>query len=92
VEYIWYKAALWTGLTLTPSLISVCLGLLVALIEILVGIIACNFIGFHATTVWLIFLAIWGTRALTFLAGAAINPVSLNENFKTSLINGSLFF
>ena len=50
-------------------------GLSVALVEILVGVVAGNFLGIHATTDWINFLALLGSGVLTFLAGAEIDPV-----------------
>src|SRR6266487_7036385 len=87
VQNIWFIAALWMGLALVASLISIRLGISVALIEILVGVIVGNihFGGDHPilkTTEWVNFLAMLGSGVLTFLAGAEIDPVSLKENFK----------
>ena len=42
VENIWFIAAIWMGLALVASLISIRLGISVALIEILVGVIVGN--------------------------------------------------
>jgi len=41
-ENIWFIAAVWMGLALVASLISIRTGISVALIEILVGVIAGN--------------------------------------------------
>jgi Kef-type K+ transport system membrane component KefB len=89
---IWFVAALWMGLALIASLISIRIGVSVALIEILVGVLAGNFLGIHATTEWMNFLAMLGSGVLTFLAGAEIDPVSLRQNFKASFIIGALSF
>lgn len=89
---IWFVAAVWMGLALIASLISIRLGISVALIEILVGVLAGNFLGIHATTDWMNFLAMLGSGVLTFLAGAEIDPVSLKQNFKASFIIGTLSF
>jgi Kef-type K+ transport system membrane component KefB len=91
-QNIWFVAAVWMGLALIASLISIRLGISVALIEILVGVIAGNFLGIHATTEWMNFLAMLGSGVLTFLAGAEIDPVSLKQNFKASFIIGTLSF
>lgn len=74
------------------SLISIRVGISVALIEILVGVIAGNFLGVHATTQWIDFLAMLGSGVLTFLAGAEIDPASLRANLKASLLIGVLSF
>lgn len=89
---IWFVAAIWMGLALIASLISIRIGVSVALIEILVGVVAGNFLGIHSTTEWMNFLAMLGSGVLTFLAGAEIDPVSLRQNFKASFIIGTLSF
>jgi Kef-type K+ transport system membrane component KefB len=43
LENIWFIAAVWMGLALIASLISIRIGISVALVEILVGVIAGNF-------------------------------------------------
>jgi NhaP-type Na+/H+ and K+/H+ antiporter len=43
INNIWLVAALWMGLAFIASLISIRVGISVALIEILVGVIAGNF-------------------------------------------------
>jgi Kef-type K+ transport system membrane component KefB len=92
MENIWLIAALWMGMALVASLISIRVGISVALIEILVGVVAGNFLGIHQTTQWIDFLAMLGSGVLTFLAGAEIDPASLKANFKASLIIGILSF
>ncbi len=91
-ENIWLIAAIWMGLAFIASIISIKLGISVALIEILIGVIAGNFLGLHKTTEWINFLAMLGSGVLTFLAGAEIDPVSLKSNIKASLVIGSLSF
>jgi len=88
LENIWFVAAIWMGLALAASLISIRLGISVALIEILIGVIAGNFLGIHKTTEWINFLAMLGSGVLTFLAGAEIDPASLRANIKASLTIG----
>ncbi len=97
VENIWFIAAIWMGLALVASLISIRLGISVALIEILVGVIVGNihFSGDHhilKTTEWVNFLAMLGSGVLTFLAGAEIDPASLRANIRASLSIGVLSF
>src|SRR6266571_7102432 len=97
VENIWFIAAIWMGLALVASLISIRLGISVALIEILVGVIVGNihFGHYHnllRTTEWTNFLAMLGSGVLTFLAGAEIDPVSLRANLRASLSIGVLSF
>jgi len=92
LENVWFIAAIWMGLAFVASLISIRLGVSVALVEILVGVIAGNFLGVHKTTEWINFLAMLGSGVLTFLAGAEIDPVSLRSNLKASFIIGVLSF
>ena len=61
-------AALWIGLALVASLLSIRVRISVALIEIGLGVIGGNFLGLH-TTPWIDFLAAFGAILLTFLAG-----------------------
>jgi threonine/homoserine/homoserine lactone efflux protein len=62
-------------------------GISVALVEILVAVIAGNFLGIHATTDWINFLALLGSAVLTFLASAEIDPRSLKANLRASGID-----
>ena len=78
-DNIWFVAAAWMGLALLASLISIRLGVSVALIEIGMGVIGGNFLGFQ-TTPWIDFLATFGSGLLTFLAGAEIEPESLRRS------------
>jgi Kef-type K+ transport system membrane component KefB len=90
-DNIWFVAAAWMGLALLASLISIRLGVSVALIEIGMGVIGGNFLGFQ-TTPWIDFLATFGSGLLTFLAGAEIDPDSLRRHLKPTLVIGSVAF
>jgi Kef-type K+ transport system membrane component KefB len=97
IENIWFIAAFWMGLALVASLVSIRLGISVALIEILVGVIVGNihFGQYHdllRTTEWTNFLAMLGSGVLTFLAGAEIDPASLRANLRASMSIGVLSF
>ncbi|HXR47380.1 MAG TPA: cation:proton antiporter [Candidatus Limnocylindrales bacterium] len=97
MENVWYVAAIWMGLAFLASLISIRVGISVALIEILVGVAAGNIHfagGQHIlqTTDWTNFLAMLGSGVLTFLAGAEIDPVSLRANLRASMTIGILSF
>src|ERR1035437_724741 len=97
IENIWFIAAFWMGLALVASLVSIRLGISVALIEILVGVIVGNihFGQYHdllRTTELTNFLAMLGRGVLTFLAGAEIDPVSLRANLRASMSIGVLSF
>jgi Kef-type K+ transport system membrane component KefB len=96
-ENIWFIAAIWMGLAFVASLISIRVGISVALIEILVGVVVGN-IHFNGgqhilqTTDWINFLAMLGSGVLTFLAGAEIDPASLRANLRASMAIGVLSF
>src|SRR6266487_4124765 len=96
VENIWFVAALWMALAFVASLISIRVGISVALIEILLGVAAGNIhFADHQilrTTDWTNFLAMLGSGVLTFLAGAEIDPVSLRANWRASVLIGVLSF
>jgi len=91
-QNVWFIAAIWMALALSASLISIWAGISVALVEILVGVVAGNFLGIHATTDWINFLALLGSGVVTFLAGAEIDPRSLKTNLRASALIGILSF
>src|SRR5713101_2850921 len=91
-QNVWFIATIWMALALSASLISIWAGISVALVEILVGVIAGNFLGIHATTDWINFLALLGSGVLTFLAGAEIDPRSLKANLRASGLIGIFSF
>jgi Kef-type K+ transport system membrane component KefB len=78
-------------LILAATLISVEVGISVALIEIVLGVAAGNFMGLH-TTPWIDYLATFGSIVLTFLAGAEVDTQILREKLKPSLLIGGLSF
>jgi len=78
-------------LILLASMVSVELGLSVAIIEILFGVLAGNFLGV-ATTPWVDFLASFASIVLTFLAGAEVDPGLMREKLKESVLIGGLSF
>lgn len=84
-------AAQWVLLALIATVLSIRLGISVALIEIAVGVIGGNAIHLEITP-WVTFLAGFGAVVLTFLAGAEIDPESLKGNIKESLVIGFLSF
>ncbi len=88
---IYLIATLWIGLALLASMLSIRLGISVALLEIFMGVLAGNFLGV-STTPWIDFLASFGSVLLTFLAGAEIDPVSLRKHLKASLAIGIAAF
>jgi Kef-type K+ transport system membrane component KefB len=88
MEQVWFTAASWLGVALLASLISIRTGISVALVEIFLGVMAGNFLGFHSAP-WIDVLAAFGSMMLTFLAGAEIDPVSFRKHLKPSLVIGS---
>lgn len=91
MENVWFIAAAWMGIALLASLISIRVGISVALIEICLGVIGGTFLHFQ-TTSWIDFLASFGSVLLTFLAGAEIDPQSLRKHLKPSLAMGGIGF
>src|SRR6202795_2462506 len=91
-QNIWFVAAIWMGLALAASLVSIWSGISVALIEILVGVLAGNFLHLQANNEWIGFLAMLGSGVLTFLAGAEIDPRSLKSNLRASALIGVISF
>ena len=76
---------------LIASMISVELGLSVAILEIVFGVVAGNAFGV-TTTPWIDFLASFAGIVLTFLAGAEVDPSLLRRKLKESLLIGGLSF
>jgi len=87
IENIWLASALWIGLALLSSLISIRLAISVALIEIVVGSIGGNWLGL-APNPWVNYLAGVGSVLLTFLAGAEIDPAVIRKHFWSSVLIG----
>src|ERR1035437_431727 len=83
------------ALALAASVISIRLGIAVALAEILVGAVAGNIPGVSGLvqqTAFTTFLASLGSVTVAFLAGAEIDPVSLRRHWKASLSTGFVSF
>ena len=81
---IWTLAALWLGLALAATLVSIWLRVATALSEIVVGTIAQLIIGalvgtaaLGADQTWIKFLSGTGAIVLTFLAGAELDRKSV---------------
>src|SRR5947207_11103308 len=91
MENIWLDSALWLGLALLASLISIRVAISVALIEIVVGALAGNVIGLDLTE-WVNFLAGFGAILLTFLAGTEIDGRVIRKHFRSSMMIGIIGF
>lgn len=86
-----YVAMVLAVVVLAASMLSVELGLSVAVIEICLGVAVGNTL--HLPTPdWLVFLASFGSVVLTFLAGAEVDPGELRETWKASLLIGGFSF
>lgn len=91
MENVWLIAALWMAAALLASLISVRIGVSVALVEIAVGVVGGNVLHIQ-TNDWINVLAGFGSILLTFLAGAEIDPTFLRKHLKPSLAIGAVGF
>lgn len=92
---VYWVAAAWIGLALLASLISIQIGVSVALVELLVGAVVGNIPGaadIVQQTPFTSFLATLGSAVLTFLAGAEIDPHSLRRNWKAAVSLGLVSF
>jgi Kef-type K+ transport system membrane component KefB len=91
VEPILYVAMVLGVAAVICSMISVELGISVAIIEILAGVALGNTLHL-ATQDWLVFLASLGSVVLTFNAGAEIDPAQLRRTWRASLLIGGVSF
>jgi Kef-type K+ transport system membrane component KefB len=94
---MWYTAAAWIGLALLASLISIRIGISVALVEIFLGFVAGNFGTYFGSAIfqpnaWINFLAGFGSVVLTFLAGAEIEPETFRRQLIPTLAIGTVSF
>ena len=91
MDNLWLASAVWIGLALASSVISIRLALSVALIEIMVGTLGGNLIGLPLTP-WVNYLAGFGAILLTFLAGAEVDIAVVRRNFGASVGIGFISF
>ena len=77
----WDTAAIWMGMALLASLISVRIGISVALVEICVGIVGGNMLAIQPTP-WIASLADFGSVVLTFLAGGEIDLAAMKNKWE----------
>ena len=84
-------ATILLGAALLASMVSVELGISVALIELVLGVVIGN--AFHVTTPdWLVFLAGFAGILLTFLAGAEVDVEQLKREWRASTAIGVVSF
>ena len=70
-------AAVLAGVVVLASMLSVELGISVALLELGLGVVAGNLFHVDPNTSWLTFIASFASIVLTFLAGAEVDPPGL---------------
>ncbi len=85
-------AAVLSAVVLLASMISVEVGLSVALLELGLGVVAGNVLDLDASTPWLVFVASFASIVLTFLAGAEVDPDDFRERLGPSLAIGIVSF
>jgi Kef-type K+ transport system membrane component KefB len=91
MENVWLTSALWIGLALPASLISIRLAVSVALVEIVVGAFGGNLLGISPTD-WVNYLAGVGAIVLTFLAGTEIDPAVIRRHLGATMSIGAIGF
>jgi Kef-type K+ transport system membrane component KefB len=96
---MWGQAALWLGLALIATLLSIRLRIATALSEIVVGIIAQLIIGaalgdalLAGDPSWLKFLSGAGAILITFLAGAELDPNVFRKKWREASAVGAVGF
>ena len=99
MTHVWALAALWLGLALAATLISIWMRIATALSEIVVGTIAQLVIGAVVGAAmlgtgesWITFLSGAGAIVLTFLAGAELDPVVFKTKWKEASAVGVVGF
>ncbi len=89
----WSVLVIVLGLAVGCSLISTRLGVSVAILEMIAGIVVGNVFGVSTSGQdWLPFLAGVASVVLTFLAGAEIDPVAMRKTWKASISIGVVSF
>ena len=81
-------AAILAGAVLVASMVSVEVGISVALIELGLGIALGNVFDLNPNASWLAFIASFASVVLTFLAGAEVDPDDFQERFVASVTIG----
>ena len=99
MTHVWALAALWLGLALVATLVSIWLRIATALSEIVVGTIAQLLIGvvvggalLGTGESWITFLSGAGAIVLTFLAGAELDPAVFKTKWKEASAVGVVGF
>ncbi len=84
-------AAVLGAVVLVSSMVSVELGVTVALIELTLGVVAGNAFHLHSQD-WLDFIAKFASIVLTFLAGMEVDPRYMRDRAKTTVTLGVASF
>ena len=81
-------AAILAGAVLLASMVSVEVGISVALIELALGVALGNTFNLDPNESWLVFIASFASVVLTFLAGAEVDPDDFRERFGATIAIG----
>lgn len=84
-------AAVLVSLALVASMISVEVGVTVALVELTLGVVAGNAFDLQSQD-WLTFIAAFASIVLTFLAGMEVDPAYMRRRYKASFGIGTVSF
>ena len=84
-------ATILAALILIASIVSVEVGLSVAIIEIGLGVVGANVFGVHPTP-WIDFIGSFAGIVLTFLAGAEVDSSLLRREWRPAVLIGGLSF
>jgi Kef-type K+ transport system membrane component KefB len=85
-------AAVLAAAVLLASMLSVELGIAVALFELGLGVVVGNVFGVDGGQQWLTFIAGFASIVLTFLAGAEVDPDDFRERFAITVAIGLVSF
>jgi Kef-type K+ transport system membrane component KefB len=85
-------AAILAAAIVVASMLSVELGISVALLELGLGVVAGNLFNLDANADWLVFIASFASIVLTFLAGAEVDPDDFRERFGAAVTIGLVSF
>ena len=85
-------AALLSATVVLASMLSVELGISVALLELGLGIVVGNAFSLDPGMPWLVFVAQFASIVLTFLAGAEVDPDDFRERFGATASIGVVSF
>lgn len=85
-------AAILAAAVVGASMLSVELGISVALLELGLGMVLGNVFGLNPDQSWLVFVASFASVVLRFLAGAEVDPDHFRERFGASVTIGVVSF